>query len=130
MNQRAQARGAQQAHELARRESLFADFICEASKTYSGALRSNEPQVEELVALYGLVRRMRMRCSPRTVACAEQVIERTVAVYFEPNKTTAEIYALIKSVAWLDPLEEFGEAARAELADLSAILSASGRGAS
>jgi hypothetical protein len=127
MSQRAQTRVAQQAHELSRREGLFADFIVAASKVYGEAVRSSEPQVEELIALYAMIRRMRMRCSPRTVACAEQVAERTIGAYFEPNKTTAEIYELIKSRKWLDPLEEFGEAAREELEGLSSVLLADGR---
>ena len=51
LNQRAQTRAAQIAHDLARREDLFRDFIDAASKAYAEALVSNEPQVQELIAL-------------------------------------------------------------------------------
>lgn len=57
MNLRAQARAARRAHHLARQEDLFRDFIIAASKTE--AIQSNEPQVQELVALYAMISRMR-----------------------------------------------------------------------
>lgn len=59
MNLRAQARAARRAHHLARQEDLFRDFIIAASKTYGEAIQSNEPQVQELVALYAMISRMR-----------------------------------------------------------------------
>src|SRR5690348_2302824 len=68
MNQRAQARAQLLAHQLSRREELYRDFIVAASKAYGEAITSNEPQVSMLVALYGMISRMRVVSSPRTVA--------------------------------------------------------------
>ena len=53
MTQRAQVRAGQRAHETSRREDLFRDFIVAASKAYGKAVVSSEPQIEELVDLYG-----------------------------------------------------------------------------
>ena len=65
---RAQARAGHLARETSRRHDLYKDFIVAASKAYGSAILSNEPQMEELVALYGLISRMRAVSLPRTVA--------------------------------------------------------------
>jgi hypothetical protein len=51
LSQRAQARAGQLAREMSRRDDLYKEFIVAASKAYSDAILSNEPQVQELVAL-------------------------------------------------------------------------------
>jgi hypothetical protein len=52
MNQRAQSRAMQVAHAVSRREDLYRDFIIAASKAYGEAIVSNEPQIQEIIALY------------------------------------------------------------------------------
>jgi len=42
LSQRAQAKAGQLAHDMSRREELYKDFIVAASKTYGGAIVSNE----------------------------------------------------------------------------------------
>jgi hypothetical protein len=74
LRQRAQATAGQLAHNLSRAEDLYADFIVAASKAYGEALMRNEPQIQELIALYAMISRMRVRSSPRTVACAEEIM--------------------------------------------------------
>jgi hypothetical protein len=111
----AQAKAQRREHHLSRQEDLYRDFIMAASKAYGEANQSHEPQVQELVALYAMIGRMRIRSSARIVACAEKVIDVTINTYFSPNKTIAEIHALLKSGEGLDPLKEFAEAARDEL---------------
>jgi len=118
LNQRAQARAGQLAHDLSRREELFRDFIAAASKAYGEALVSNQPQIQELVALYAMISRMRVLCSPRLVACSVKVVGATTDAYPAPNKTIAELHALVKSGAGIDPLKDFAEAAREELLTL------------
>ena len=112
---RAQARIGQLAHELSRREDLFKDFIVAASKAYGEAIVSNEPQIQELVALYAMISRMRVVSLPRTVACADEIMRATVDTYFAPNKTIRELNELMKSGTGIDPLKSFSEAARDEL---------------
>jgi len=64
-------------------------LICAAaaSKAYGNPLVSNEPQVQELVALYAMISRMRVMSLPRTAACAEKVMRVTTDTSFAPNKT-------------------------------------------
>lgn len=121
LSQRAQVRAAQLARELSRRDDLYKDFIVAASKAYGEAILSSEPQIQELVALYAMISRMRLLSSPRTVASAENVMETTIATYFAPNKTVRELHELMKSGAGIDPVKDFSEAAREELKAFTAI---------
>jgi hypothetical protein len=91
------------------------DFIVAASKAYGEALISEEPRIQELLALHAMVSRMRLSCSPRTVARAEEVIRVTIDTYFAPNKTVRELNELMKSGAAIDPIKDFAEAAREDL---------------
>jgi hypothetical protein len=120
LSARAQARAGQLAREMSRRDDLYRDdlyndLIVAASKTYGDAILSNEPQVQELVALSALISRMRVVSSPRTVACAEKILDAIIGTYFAPNKTIREMHELMKSGAGIDPLKDFSEAAREEL---------------
>ena len=115
VSQRAQVRAGQLAHEMSRRDDLYKDFIVAASKAYGDALLSNEPQIQEILAVYAMISRMRLMSLPRTVACAEKVMDTTMTTYFAPNKTIREVHDLTKSGVEIDPLKDFSEAAREEL---------------
>ena len=94
LSQRAQARAGQFAHDKSQREDLYKDFIVAASKVYGDAVVSDEPQIQELVALYAMISRMRVLSFPRTVACAEKIVNATLDTYFAPNKTIRELHEL------------------------------------
>jgi hypothetical protein len=115
-----QARSGRLAHELSQRDELYRDFIVAASKIYGDAMLTNEPQMQDLVALYAMISRMRVLSSARTIACAQKVMEATVDTYFAPNKTVHELREVIKSGDGIDPLKEFSEAAREELQTFTA----------
>ena len=115
LQQRAQARSGRLAHELERREDLYRDFIVAASKTYGEALVSSEPRLPDLIALYSMISRMRVLSAPRTIAAADKVMLSIIDAYFAPNRSIRELRDLIKSGAYIDPLKEFGEAAREEV---------------
>jgi hypothetical protein len=117
--QRSQIQAGHRAHQISHREDLFRDFIVAASKAYGQALMSNQPELQDLVGLYGLVNRMQVLCFPRTIACAQQVMNATVETYFQPNKTFDDIRAMIKTRTEIDLLSEFAEAAREELRTLA-----------
>jgi hypothetical protein len=82
---------------------------------------SNEPQVQDLIALYAMISRMRVLCLPRTVACAVNVMRATNDASAAPNKTIPELRELIKSGVGIDPLKDFAEAAREELRGFSSL---------
>jgi hypothetical protein len=115
ISQRSQARAGMMAHDLARREDLIKDFIIAASKTYGDAIVSNEPKLPEIVDLYAMVSRMRVLGMPRSVACADKVMRSIVDTYFAPNQTVRDLRDVVEKGAGIDPLKDFGEAAREEL---------------
>jgi hypothetical protein len=115
LSARNQARAGRLAHALSQRDDLYKDFIVAASKAYGDAMMTNAPQMQDLVALYAMVSRMRVLSPARTVSCAQKVVEETVDTYFAPNKTIQELHVLMKSTAGIDPLKDFSEAAHEEL---------------
>jgi hypothetical protein len=115
LTQRAQARSGRLAHEMARREDLYRDFITAASKAYGDALVSSEPKLPDLVDLYSMISRMRVMSAPRTIASADKIMLAIIDTYFSPNHSVHELGDLIKAGAGIDPLREFSEAAREDL---------------
>jgi hypothetical protein len=114
LNQRTLARAGQLAHDLSRRQELYKDFILAASKTYAEALVISDPKIEELIALYAMISRMRVMSSPDIVARAERVLLETTDAYFAPNRTVPELRELIETGTGVDPLKDFAEAVREE----------------
>jgi hypothetical protein len=115
LSQRAQARESRLAREMARRDGLYKEFIAAASKAYGEAIVSNEPNVQEFVALYAMISRMRLQSPPQTVACAEKIMRSTIDIYFAPSKTIRELHELAQSGSGIDLLKDFSEVAREEL---------------
>ena len=111
----AQVRAGHRAHQISHREELFRDFILAASRAHGQALMSNEPELKELVNMYGAINRMEVLCLPRTVECAKRVVHATLETYLQPNKTFSDILAMLKSRTDLNPLTDFAHAAREEL---------------
>ena len=114
LSQRSQARAGEFTRKLSRRDDLYTDFIVAASKAYGEALVSNEPQIQQLVALYGMISRMRVISSPRIVASAEKITNTTIDTYFAPNHTIRDLTELIKGGKVVDPMKDFSEAVREE----------------
>jgi hypothetical protein len=115
VSQRTQARAQTLARELTRRDELYKDFIVAASKAYGDALVSNEPQIQDLIALYAMLSRMRVQSQQRTIETAEKLLLLTLDTYLAPNKTIRERYEMLKSGKEIDPLKEFSEVAREEI---------------
>lgn len=119
MSGRSQARVGRLVADLARRQDLFREFIVAASKTYAEALMSTEPNVQEAVALWAMVSRIRVLCSPPTTASAEKVMRQVMDTFFAAPKTPVELHDLMRQGVEIDPLQEFSEAAREELGALT-----------
>lgn len=116
LTQRASGRSRLLADNFLRRQDLYRDFITAASKAYGAALISNEPQVPELITLYSMISQMRVVSAPRTVACADKIMLTIIDTYFSPNRSLRELRDLIKGGSGMDPLAEFSQAAREEMA--------------
>jgi hypothetical protein len=103
--------------EKTRRQKLYKQFIDEASKLYADALVHDKSEVSALVGMYALIGRMRILSSDAVIAKAEAVARMIIDTYFSPNKTFPELRQLMDNHP-MDPLREFSEVCREELAAL------------
>jgi hypothetical protein len=114
LRQWAQAKAQEEAEDRTAREALYKDFIIEGSRLYGDALEHDEPKMSDLVGLYALISRMRVRSSPNVIRNADTVARNIVDTYLCPNKTFRDLHNMLESGP-IDPLRGFSEACREEL---------------
>ena len=119
LTQQAQARARENAEDRTAREALYSDFIVEASRLFGDALVNDKPEMSNLIGLFAMVSRMRVRSSSRVIENAEKVARTIVETYFTPNRTLRELHDMLDSEP-MDPLRGFSEACRDELRPLRA----------
>jgi hypothetical protein len=113
--------GAQRfARNIERRETLYKDFINEASRLYADAFEHDLTEVSNLVKLFAMISQMRVVSSPKVVEDADKVVRLIIETYLEPNKAFGDLEATLESHT-VDPLRLFGEACREELRQLGAF---------
>jgi hypothetical protein len=118
LTQRTQTVRANTEWQLRVRESLYSEFITEASRVSVDALVHSLDQPEQLVTLYGILSRIRLIAGADVLSKAENCCRRIVKLYKEPNLTSDQIRSAFESKE-LDPLKEFSAACRAELQAMS-----------
>ena len=80
--------------ERGTRQSLFAEFISEASITYDDALSHQKEDVTNLVNLYALVARIRLVATEPVVSCARETLAAIIDAYLSPNRTRQDLKTL------------------------------------
>ena len=100
--------------QIAQRETLYSDFIREASRLYADSLAHGIEEAKGVVALYALVGRIRLVGSAPVLEAAEKLMVRILSHYGEPNMSPEQIRARAINSS-RDPLREFGLACRKEL---------------
>lgn len=103
--------------ELAQREELYAEFIRQGTLCYAKALSQSLDNLDEIVAMYALVNRIRLFASASVLEAADAFVKRLVERFGEKNMSLDEI----KSVALeqhADPLNDFALRCRAELREV------------
>lgn len=113
--QRTQLRHAYREAERAKLETLYSDFIAEASRLYGDALTHQTEEITGLVQLYAMVGRMRLISDRAVVDAAVRVQDTIVATYLGPNRTLREMMDIAHK-GGMNFLTEFGEASRKDLA--------------
>lgn len=103
--------------QLGQRESLYSDFIREASRLYADAMVHELHDLNDLVSLYALVSRIRLLASEPVVKAAEDFVKLIVQHYGDPNLTLEEIRTAALSQK-VDPLDVFSFACRRELRNI------------
>jgi hypothetical protein len=115
LSQRGQFRAQALVHEAVKRETLYAEFIIEASKRLTEAWSRQAESPEVIAGLYSALDRMRLTSSTEAIRVAEQVVRQVLEAYAEANKSFDELRGLVRKEDEFDPLREFAEACRTEL---------------
>ena len=104
--------------KLRERESLYNEFLTEASRVAVHALTHSFDGPDQIVALYGILSRIRLVASKAVVREGEMCCMRILAMYGKPSMTVDELRGVIAAandLAELDPLKAFSNACREEL---------------
>jgi hypothetical protein len=104
------------AKRVARRESLYSDFISESARLLVDGLEHNLRDPQKLIPIYGLLSRIRLTSSSRVLETAEGVVRKLLIGYLQPKLTPEEIHT--RAVNGQDPLCEFSKICRSELETL------------
>jgi hypothetical protein len=118
LTQREQLRAQLFVQEAVKRETLYTEFITEASRRFIEAWDHKAEGPEVVAGLFSVVARMRLTSSAEIIRTAEDVVRRLVDAYAAPKKTFDELQELVRSEDFSDPLREFSEACRVELRSL------------
>jgi len=113
--QRGQLRAQALVHESVKRETLYSEFIIEASKCLADAWSHHAESPEVIAGLYSAVQRMRLASSDEVVRLADRVIREVTEAYAAPDRTFDELRERIRGDEPPDALKDFGEACRVEL---------------
>ena len=115
--QRGQDRLQRVASEVAKRETVYADFLFHASNLLLRAYTHDKIELSgDEQRLIGLVNRMRLFARPDVIAAAEAVLRTLIEISLKPRVELRQLLteALSKSLD-PDPLVEFSAVCRADL---------------
>jgi hypothetical protein len=105
--------------EIAQREELYSEFIRQGTACYAKALAQSLDGIDEIVAMYALVNRIRLFASESVLEAAEVFVKKLVEKFGEKNMSIDQI----KSIALeqhVDPLNDFALKCRSELREVYA----------
>jgi hypothetical protein len=113
LSHRLQVRAQWFARENNRRQTLYREFIEEASKCYIDALQHENADIPGLVGLYAKLGRMRVLSSDGVVKSADEIAKKILDTYLEPDKSFVELRDMAKT-GTIDLLYQFSMACREE----------------
>ena len=116
--QRVQSKSQWVVQEIKQRQQLYSEFLQGAVRCFADALQENTPEPGRLANLYGEIARMRLYSSERVVSEAYGIVHTILRTYHDENRSREEIRDLLESGS-VDLFSKFGDACRAELAQLS-----------
>ena len=121
ISQRRQSIRASAEWKLRDHESLYKEFIMEASRLFGDAMVNSLDRPDQLVGLYGILSRIRLISRDDVLSKAVGCCHRIVGLYRRPNMTAEQIRAAFEANEF-DPLKEFSAACRMELLAMSSII--------
>ena len=104
--------------ELSLRQSLYAEFIQFATKLYVSARTKQLDDVDDMVALYALISRIRLFASVPVIESAQDLATEVMKRYGEANLSIEELKNVTLAPHHIDPLNAFSTRCREELRSL------------
>jgi hypothetical protein len=117
ITQRTQSTHALLQASLHERETLYGEFITEASRLAVEGLTHSLERPETFVKLYGILGRIRLLATEPVLDAAETCCRQIVEVYSKPNMTIEQIRGVIEQDQ-VDPVRDFSTACRKELCEI------------
>ena len=118
ITQRTQTVRAEREAKLRDRQTLYGEFITEASRLTIEALSHSLEKPDTFVTLYGILGRIRLVASDRVLAAAEVCCRQLVDLYAKPNMTVEQIRVAFERDQ-LDPIRDFSVVCRKELLEIA-----------
>jgi hypothetical protein len=118
LTQRTQTVHAEREETLRRRETLYGEFLTEASRLAVEAFSHSLEQPDTFVKLYGINGRVRLVATDPVLDAAEACIRQIIDFYAKPNMTIEQIRVAFERDR-LDPIREFSVACRKELLEIA-----------
>jgi len=106
------------AEQALKREAVYTEFIAEASKRLAEGWSKQAESPEVLAQLYSALQQMRLISSAAVISAAEAAVRSVIDAYADPNRTFDELRQSLGTPPFRDPLQDFIDACRAELAML------------
>ena len=120
-SQRCQGHVQRVASEIAKRETVYADFVMSASNLLLNAYTHDEDEIAlsgDEQRLIGLINRMRLFAPPDVVEGAEAVLRTIVEIMLKPSVELRQLAKQVLSNSIEDPLLAFSSICRADLDNL------------
>jgi hypothetical protein len=118
ITQRAQTVLAQREETLRRSETLYGEFITEASHLAMDAFSHSLERPDTFVKIYGILGRIRLVATNPVLASAEACIRQIIDLYARPNMNVSEVRLAFERDR-IDPIKDFSVACRKELQEIA-----------
>jgi hypothetical protein len=118
ITQRTQTVHAERGETLRHSETLYGEFITEASRLAMEAFSHSLERPDTFVKLYGITGRIRLVATEPVLEAAEACIRQIVDLYAKPNMTVEQIRLAFERDR-LDPIRDFSVACRKELLEIA-----------
>ena len=118
ITQRTQTAHTKRGETLRHSETLYGEFITEASRLAVEAFSNSLERPDTFVKLYGITGRIRLVATDPVLAAADASIRQIIDLYAKPNLTVEQIRLAFERDR-LDPIRDFSIACRRALLEIS-----------
>ena len=118
ITQRTETVRAEREAKLRDRQTLYGEFITEASRLTIEALSHSLEKPDTFVTLYAILGRIRLVAADPVLVAAESCCRQLVDLYVKPNMTVEQIRLAFERDQ-LDPIRDFSVACRKELLEIA-----------